>query len=270
MKIATIARNQADSPNMTANDAAILERIAAELTERGAEVVSIGEDEEIPCDIAAVYSMSRTASTIARLKRAEQRGVTVVNTTIAVENCSRERFMQILRENDIPQPPFEAVCNGNGLNADYLPCWIKKAKGWSNHKDDVTFAQSMHEAVAAIGEMASRGITECIQMQHCLGDIIKFYGIGSTFFHHCYPAGGKFGKELINGTPKHYSFDADKLKDIAQRAAKAVGLDVYGGDAIITPQGDIYIIDLNDFPSFTAIRDIAAAEIATLILNKTK
>ena len=128
----------------------------------------------------------------------------------------------------------------------------------------------MHEAVAAIGEMASRGITECIQMQHCPGDIIKFYGIGCTFFHHCYPAGGKFGKELINGTPKHYSFDADKLKDIAQRAAKAVGLDVYGGDAIITPQGDIYIIDLNDFPSFTAIRDIAAAEIATLILNKTK
>ena len=270
MKIATIARNQADSPNMTANDAAILERIAAELTERGAEVVSIGEDEEIPCDIAAVYSMSRTASTIARLKRAEQRGVTVVNATTAVENCSRERFMQILRENDIPQPQFEAVCNGNGLNADYLHCWIKKAKGWSNHKNDVTFAQSMHEAVAAIGEMASRGITECIQMQHCPGDIVKFYGVGNDFFHHCYPASTKFGKEEINGAPRHYGFDANALKYIAQKAALAMGLEIYGGDAIITQQGQIYIIDMNDFPSFTAIRDIAAKEIATLIMNKTE
>ena len=107
-------------------------------------------------------------------------------------------------------------------------------------------------------------------MQHCPGDIIKFYGIGYTFFHYSYPAGGKFGKEQLNGAPKHYSFDADKLKDIAQRAAKAVGLEVFGGDAIITPQGDIFLIDLNDFPSFTAIRDIAAAEIAKLIINKTK
>ena len=42
------------------------------------------------------------------------------------------------------------------------------------------------------------------------------------------------------------------------------------GDAIITPQGEIFIIDINDFPSFSAIRDIAAKEIATLIMNKTK
>ena len=270
MKIATIARNRADSPNMTANDAAILERVAAELTKCGATVVSIGEDVEIPCDIAAVCSMSRSASTIAQLKQAELQGTTVTNTTTAVENCSRERFMEILRKESIPQPPFKTVNKANGLDADCFPCWIKKAKGWSNHKNDVVFAPTMPEGVAAIEEMTARGITECIQMLHCPGDIIKFYGIGNSFFHYSYPVDGKFGKEQINGTPKHYSFDTDKLKSIAQRAAKAVGLDVYGGDAIITPQGDIFIIDLNDFPSFTAIRDIAATEIATLIINKTK
>ncbi len=270
MKIATIARNAADSPNMTANDAAILECIATELTRRGAEVVSIGEENEIPDDITAVCTMSRTESTIERLRQAEQRGIAVINTTTAVGNCSRERFMKILYENDIPQPPFTTVNNANGLNAAYFPCWLKKSKGWSNHKDDVTFAPTMQEAVTAIGQMASRGITECIQMIHCPGDIIKFYGIGDSFFHHCYPAGGKFGKEDINGVPKHYSFDTQTLKNIAQRAARAVGVEVYGGDAIVTPQGEIFIIDLNDFPSFTAIRDTAAVEIATLIMNKTK
>ena len=107
-------------------------------------------------------------------------------------------------------------------------------------------------------------------MLHCTGDIVKFYGIGLDLFHYCYPGNGKFGKEEINGTPQHYSFDTHMLKALAQKAAIAIGLDIYGGDAIITPQGEIFIIDINDFPSFSAIRDIAAKEIATLIMNKTK
>ena len=37
--VATIARDPADSPNMTSNDAAILEQIGTLLTERGVEVV---------------------------------------------------------------------------------------------------------------------------------------------------------------------------------------------------------------------------------------
>ena len=65
-----------------------------------------------------------------------------------------------------------------------------------------------------------------------------------------------------------YAFNTAALEDIAQRAARAIGLEIYGGDAIITPQGDIYIIDINDFPSFTAVREAAAAEIAALIMSK--
>ena len=269
-KIATIARSPMDSPNMTANDAAILESITAELAERGVEVVLIGENEEIPHDTKAVCTMSRTASIIEKLKMAEAQGVTVINSTAAVENCSRKRFMEILHGNAIPQPPFRIMTGADGLDAHCFPCWIKKAHGWSNHKDDVTFAGTMQEAVAAIEQMATRGITESIQMLHCPGDIVKFYGIGLDFFHYCYPGNGKFGKEEINGTPQHYSFDTHMLKALAQKAAIAIGLDIYGGDAIITTQGEIFLIDINDFPSFSAIRDIAAKEIATLIMNKTK
>ena len=42
-KIAAIARNAKDSPNMTSNDAAILQSITAELAAHGAEVVLIGK-----------------------------------------------------------------------------------------------------------------------------------------------------------------------------------------------------------------------------------
>ena len=269
-KIATIARNPVNSPNMTANDAAILQSIAAELSILGAEVVSIGEDEEIPTDAQAICTMSRTASTIEKLRQAERQGVAVANTATAVENCSRKHFMEILHRNAIPQPKFHIAVCADELQDGCFPCWIKKAEGWSCHPNDVTFAQTIPEAVAAIEQMAARGITEYIQMQHCCGDIIKFYGIGNDFFHYCYPVSGKFGKEEVNGAPRHYSFDTVALKEIAQKAAQAIGVEIYGGDAIITPQGEIFIIDMNDFPSFTLVRDIAAREIAALIMNKTK
>ena len=268
-RIVTIARNPINSPNMTGNDAAILEGIAAELALCGAEVISIDEDAEIPTDIKAVCTMSRTASTIKRLKETEQRGIPVLNSTVAVENCSRKRFMEILQENAIPQPEFKILESATELQEEHFPCWIKKAEGWSCHCNDVSFAGTKEEAATAIQEMASRGIKGYIRMLHCPGDIIKFYGVGKRLFHHCYPTDTKFGKEKINGTPRHYSFNPALLKKIAQKAAQAIGLEIYGGDAIITPQGGIFIIDINDFPSFTAIRDIAAKEIATLIMNKT-
>ena len=123
-KIATIARNPANSPNMTANDAAILHQITAGLTELGAEVISIAEDEEIPAGTQAICTMSRTTSTIERLRQAELQGISVTNTATAIENCSRKRFMEILYENGIPQPPFRAVNNAKELSDTILPCWL--------------------------------------------------------------------------------------------------------------------------------------------------
>ena len=270
IKIVTIARNPIDSPNMTANDAAILERVTALLKEQGAEVVSIGKGQEIPHDTQVVCTMSRTANTIEQLKRAEEHGIIVINSTTAVENCSRTRFMEILRSKGIPQPAYSIAGSKDTAVNDCYPCWIKKADGWSNHKEDVCFAKNSAEANNAIEQMTRRGIKECIRMQHCEGDIVKFYGIADRLFHFTYPQGGKFGHEEINGAPRHYAFDATALKVIAQRAAQAIGIEIYGGDAIITPQGDIFIIDMNDFPSFTAIRETATVEIAGLIMSKTK
>ena len=265
---AIIARNPIYSPNMTSNDAAILEEICTLLTAQGAEVVQLDGKNEIPAGIDIVCSMSRTASTLQRLKAAETSGTRVLNPTAAVEKCSREHFMKCLNDNAIPQPHYILVKSSEELLDDCFPCWIKKAEGWSNHKDDVSFANTKEEAITAIGRMASRGITQFIQMQHHQGDIVKFYGIGDRLFHYSYPTNSKFGLEEINGEPMKYRFDNNKLKNIAQDAAKTLGLLIYGGDAIIGPQGDICIIDMNDFPSFTAIRKDAAREIAYLIMNK--
>ena len=39
-------------------------------------------------------------------------------------------------------------------------------------------------------------------------------------------------------------------------------VEVFGGDAIITPEGKIYIIDINSWPSFARVRAEAAVQIA--------
>ena len=53
--------------------------------------------------------------------------------------------------------------------------------------------------------------------------------------------------------------------NLASSSADILGLDVYGGDAIISPDGSISMIDMNDWPSFAPVRDEAKKHIANLI-----
>jgi len=101
--------------------------------------------------------------------------------------------------------------------------------------------------------------TVCIQ-EHINGDLIKFYGVGPLkwfdwFYHN-------------PDTAKKYKFDEDKLELSSAIVAKKVGLEVYGGDAIIASTGKIYIIDINSWPSFAKVRDEIKYPIAKHIFDK--
>ena len=269
MKIVTIARNPENSPNMTTNDAAILERITEELRRMGAVVSAIDATEDIPEDADIVCHMSRTPEVLKKLKETERAGIKVINSPEAVENCSRIEFMRILEKNGIPQPQFHVVEKTENFNSLRFPAWIKRGNGWSCHKDDVSYVTNSEEAMNVIGSMMQRGVDSFIHSSHCEGDIIKFYGVKNSFFTYCYPVADstKFGLEKINGEAKHYHFSIDTMRDIVTKAANAVGLDIYGGDCIVNNNGDIQLIDLNDFPSFSSVRDEAAKKIAEFIMN---
>lgn len=269
MKVTTIARNRRHSPNMTGNDTAILERVKSELVSMGAEVTAIEENEEIESDTDVVCHMTRTTATLGMLQRAEEKGVIVLNPPRAVKACSRKEFTTIFDTAGIPQPEFSIIEDKRQLEKLPYPAWIKNATGWSCHKDDVTFAKNALQAKECFTKMQERGEKSCIHSRHIAGDLIKFYGIGTEFIHCYYPDidNGKFGLEKINGAPKHHPFDSRLLEETISRAAKAIGTLIYGGDCIVDRNGKVYIIDFNDFPSFSAIRDVAAKEIATLIMN---
>ena len=57
------------------------------------------------------------------------------------------------------------------------------------------------------------------------------------------------------------------LTGAAFHAAEALGVDVFGGDAIIGPDGSATIIDLNAWPSYARFRPAAAAAIAARLTH---
>lgn len=268
MKIATIARNTADSPNMVENDAALLQSIEERLAAMGHYVKRTNETELFD-GYDAICHMTRTPEILALLKDVEKTGCKVINTPAAVERCSREAFTQILDKNDIPQPPHRAITTIDDTKALQFPGWIKKSNGWSRTKEDIAYVTNKEEATEAFNYIKENG-NNALYFEHIKGDIIKFYAVNGYYFTYLYPQckGTKFGYEKINGTANHYPFDNEVLKKTAFDAATAIGLDIFGGDAIITPEGDIYIIDINDFPSFSAVREIAARHIADSIILK--
>ena len=59
-----------------------------------------------------------------------------------------------------------------------------------------------------------------------------------------------------------HAFDPERLRALVGRGAGALGLEVFGGDAIVGPSGEPVLIDLNAWPSFALFRPVAAAAIA--------
>ena len=125
---------------------------------------------------------------------------------------------------------------------------------------------------SALADFAAAGIEDFIVSAHLEGDLVKFYGVeGTPFFSHTYPTRengfSKFGLEQHNGAPAEYSFSVSALKTTADAAARHFGMPIYGGDAVIRPDGRFFLIDFNDWPSFGSCTQAAAEAIATRALH---
>ena len=59
-----------------------------------------------------------------------------------------------------------------------------------------------------------------------------------------------------------HSFEVSRLRQAAFGAAAALGLEIFGGDAIIQANGEPMIIDINAWPSYALYREQAAQAIA--------
>ena len=163
-------------------------------------------------------------------------------------------------ENGLPMPE----------SAPGFPVWLKRGDGAAQSEDDVVFCEDETAFQQALSTFQQRGIVDYVVSRHVVGDIVKFYGVGDRFFRYFYPTDDgetKYNHEKINGPAHHYAFDVAQLRKDVERLAALTGIEVYGGDGIVRPDGSYCIIDFNDWPTFSRCRDEAAEAIASLIKN---
>ncbi|MCF0181103.1 MAG: hypothetical protein HUK11_02430 [Muribaculaceae bacterium] len=275
--IAGILRAGAYSPNHIGNDTAIFNAVADQLRIRGCIVNIYSEDQFNKSGVneRIILNMCRERASIAQLQRLEDDGRLVINSGYGIENCTRERMTRILMGNNIPYPDSIIVNTNENVRplinkAGFQSCWIKRGDFHAMHKEDVSYCRHADEAQEVLQEYFYRGITRAVINVHLVGDLIKFYGIkGSPYFYWFYPfdkGHSKYGHEMINGESQGLKFDVDYLKEICNRAADELNTVIYGGDCIVSAEGDIRIIDFNDWPSFAPCRDEAAPHIAKQVL----
>ena len=270
MRYLGVSRAEKFSPNRVGGDAAVFRAVASGLERHGHEVVCISEQEltAIPDGIDGIFQMARSREALAVLEKA---AVPVTNSVQAVINCGRARQTAILKDSGLI--PESLICKTVGVPLEWntFPCWIKRADSHAVDRDDVQFVQDAGECNAAMLGFSERGMKECVLQAHVRGWLVKFYGVRGAGLVDSYAATaneGKFGLERYNDQPDQASVDMDALTEAAERASELLGVDVYGGDAVVGEDGKISVIDFNDWPSFRSCTVGAASGIVQLIMNK--
>ena len=276
--IAGIRRGNIYSPNHVGNDAAIFNLTAEYLKQSGYEIKEFSEEEFINTDIQEnlIFNMARNPVTITKLQELENKGCIVINSAFGIQNCTRELMTRILISNNIPHPQSLIVKTGEPLELSLSNefSWIKRGDFHAIHREDVTFVRNHEEARYILNEYSLRNIKTAVINEHLKGDLVKFYGVAdSDFFYWFYPdehSHSKFGWESVNGKAKGIPFDLSYLVSICNLASKALNISIYGGDCVVMSDGNVKIIDFNDWPSFAPCRTAAAPYIARCIMEKCR
>jgi hypothetical protein len=276
IEFAGVKRRIEFSPNHTGNDGAIFSLVETELKKLGCSVNEYTEDDLLAGKVneSFIYTMARSKEAVHKLQELEAEGRFVINSAFGIEQCYRTNMTLGIINADIPYPESRIVPTNAPADEAFEELggknfWIKRGDFHAIHKEDVTFVRNNNDGNEILAEYAVRGIEEAVISKHLYGDLVKFYGVrDSGFFYWFYPFDlnhSKFNNEAINSAAAYYEFDVELLKHYGESSAKALDVYIYGGDAIITPTGDMHIIDLNDWPSFAPCRNVAAEAIAQCI-----
>ena len=287
MNAVLVSRAQCYSPSREQADDAILKAAGRALERCDCSVTLIAEEDlapdKIPASTDIILQMTRGDRAFEILSSLD---IPMINSTAAVMNCRRAaqtRLMLSQRQETgqdyscglIPESVVTAT-SGCGIPSGWnsYPCWVKRGDSHAMTRDDVSLAQNPAECLALMQRLAGRGVGECVLQRHEPGYLVKFYGVrghGLISATAVRASDGKFGLEGFNdpapdGMPVPYA----DIERAAVIASDIIGADVFGGDAIVGPEGRVKIIDFNDWPSFSSCREKAAEAIAELAISRLK
>lgn len=230
-QILMVQRDESFSPNAVEKDLAILQAVGEKLRDRGASISYVKEELlqdkrwKLGDRVGVIFSMARSEKSLAVLQQAQAEGVMVVNDPRSIEICNSRRAIDGL------------------MRSNRIPAapYYERGKGWikADRGHDVRFAANEEEMLAF-----KQQVEDPLLTAHVEGTLVKFYGVADRFF-----------------SPQGYP----QVAEAASRLARLVGIQVYGGDAVLLSDGTFAIIDFNDWPSFSSCREEAAAAICRLI-----
>jgi len=267
-----IYREKRFSPGVhAAGDAEILELTQAAITRAGYQTTLIAP-ERLPTvspSAPVVFSMCQSLEALAVLQEWEQQGILVINTPAAVRACYRLALVTALSHAALPFPrsvvvpldetgPLEAVYSL--LPETTAGWWVKRGDVHAMQSDDVLFVSHAADLPVQLARLRQRAIRHAIVQEHITGQEWKFYAVrGYGVIHAFAPQ-----------DPHCPPIDSVCLNTLAQQAGAVLGLDVYGGDCLLTADGDLCLLDINDWPSFRGCRPVAATQIAQHILAQAQ
>lgn len=265
VKCLGILRELQNSPNRESDDALILKAVMEQLQLQRVETALMTPEEADAADFSGWDMIVPMCETYPRLMRLRSFCATssalVINPPDAVLGCYRLRMLEAFaKETAVKLPPTQtyAIAAPGRLEKPSFDgragYWVKRGDVHNTCANDVVFARDMNEVEDIRKDFQRREISNLLIQRHIDGDLIKFYGVGPgqwfTWFYH------------DPQTARRLPFELEDLAVQAEAAARAVGLEVFGGDAIISPEGPIYLIDINSWPSFARVRNEAAVQIA--------
>lgn len=246
------------------NDPLLLDQIAHRLRERefAVDLMTLEEANGTRSEAALVFSMCQGRAALERLAGWEHEGVRIINSPRAALNTHRDRLPALLVAAAVPFPQTNLVWTNEEPDLRGLDLatgiWLKRGDIHASVTADVQWIDSAQRLEAGLAEFARRGIELAALQAHRAGDEIKFYGVADgTFFHWFY-----------SRNARKYPFDSARLQELANQAAAAAGLDIFGGDVIVSAEGELTLIDLNDWPSFAPCRERASHAIAGFISKR--
>jgi glutathione synthase/RimK-type ligase-like ATP-grasp enzyme len=262
-----IYRELAHSPGRIDDDRAIMKGVSEALADLGFSVELVdaeAADAAFEAPWANIFVMCERGAVLDRLKAAEKAGSIIVNSPDAVRNTYRHRMVELFARHRVSAPASQIVATDAQRSRTAAGVWVKRYDFHATQTDDVMYTTSDEGWREALHRFANRGIPFIVAQEHVPGDLVKFYGVrrGATdanwfewFYHR--------DKGMLG-----YRFEVSNLRRVAMDAAAALGLEIFGGDAIIQANGEPMIVDLNAWPSYARYRNQAAQAIADLLTER--
>lgn len=247
------------SPGKVDADAAILDAVLHELKHQGMETAAVDAERFAASDRGdlgadLILAMCQSGRALRRLAEAEASGAAAINSALAIRNCYRDLLGAGLLRAGVPTPQGVLMTTGSpdlrGLAALDLDAgvFVKRGDLHALGADDVRRVRGRAQLRQALDNFARRGVRSVYVQQAVEGHTVKFYGVSGAEYFTVVAEEGEISA-------------ASALANAAATAAAALGLDAWGGDALLS-DGTFSIVDFNDWPSFSRVRGDAARAVA--------